>query len=269
MAPTFHRIAPHLPVVWTGPSAIQVGIRPPLASVTDIPDDATPVIHALIDGISDGGLEMLTAEYRLSPSWVEALLQSLAPALSATKPLPPPVTWQLWSSSPGGAAIARLVSSLGIPLTVTSDPLTDELTPAPTIILADYLLHPHWVTQLTRGGAPHLPVVFSDQEVSVGPVITPGITPCLICLESWRQEQTPSWLEIDSQLWGKQSPLHTPTIHGTAATLVLGFLTGTLGWDKTHIPREAIFRPANTATTWREVSLHPSCACRGVNPAED
>jgi hypothetical protein len=262
---TFYAIPSHLPVVWTGPASIQVGISPPLASVTDIPDDATALIHALTSGISEGGLAMLATQHRISPRWVTALLDQLGPVFSQDPPADPPPSWQVWSSSSAGVDIHRLGVAMGLPL-VTCDPPSDDLPATePTILIADYVLHPHWVNTLTREGHPHLPVVFFDQEVSVGPIITPGVTPCLVCLESHRRQATASWLEVGSQLWGRESPLHTPAVHGTVLALILGFLTGHLGWDTANTSRQALFRPREATTTWRDVSFHPGCACRGVS----
>ena len=265
VASRYYEIPAQLPVVWTGPASIQVGISPPLARLTDIPNDATPLIHALTNGISESGLTMLAAQRGVSPGWVATLLEALRPVFNRDTPVSELPQWRVWSATSAGHDIARVGRALGLDL-VAANPSSDELTgPAATVLVADYVHHPHWVNELTRWSHPHLPVVFSDQEVLVGPVITPGVTPCLMCLESHRRETTPFWLEMGSQLWGRESPLHTPAIHGVVGSLILGFLTGSLGWEEASLSREAVFRPPEQTTTWRDISFHPSCACRGVS----
>ena len=265
MASRVYRLAKNLPLVWTSATSIQVGIDPPRARVDNIPDNAAPLLHALSQGTPASGLAMLARVHHVPQDWVEQLVTSLDPALSETVP-PEPLRVQVWSTSTAVTGFFSLARQCGVEVTApeTAD-VHDLPTNALVLLLADYLTHPRWADQLLEAGVAHCPVVFSDQTVSVGPVITPGNTPCLVCLESHRRDHTPGWLEVSSQMWGKQSPLHTPDNMGMAWALFMLFMSpGGLG-ELTPGFTRAVYRAEDRRVLWQPVDFHPLCTCQGLD----
>jgi len=131
-------------------------------------------------------------------------------------------------------------------------------------VVADYLVHPRWADQLLRDSIRHCSVIFSDQTITVGPVITPGQTPCLTCAELHRRDNTVGWLEVSSQLWGKESPLHTPDSIGMAWALLWVLVNpGGISGVTTGFTR-GVFRADNKSVAWQKVDFHPRCGCRGL-----
>jgi hypothetical protein len=259
-----YRLAPNLPLVWTSASSIQVGIDPPRARVDNIPDNAAPLLHALSQGTPASGLAMLARVHRVSQAWVDHLVASLRPAF--TEPSPPhPVQLEAWSASQAITGLSALARQCGVDMTVP-DVITHDTVPTgnTVVLVADYLVHPHWADLLLRENVPHASLVFSDQTIRVGPLVTPGHTPCLGCVELHRRDEMVGWLEVSSQLWGKASPLHTHRNIGMAWALLLmllcpGGITGmTPGFTS------ALFRPDNESVCWQEITFHPRCSCRGL-----
>lgn len=269
MAQPFYRLPEQLPLVWTSPTRIQVGVNPPLAAIDDVPDTAAPLIQAVTAGTSASGLRMIARTHRVNERWLDHFIDTLHPLFSLPPP-PEPPTWLLWSASDQARRFWPLAHHSGIRLLPPASPSPSSPPHGPDrraadgiIVIADYLIHPHWYNRLAHERLPHCPVVFSDQAVTVGPRVTLGDTPCLVCVESHHRDNTAKWLEVASQLWGRESPLHSPAIHGIAWTLVMVLMTSVL--DPTMIPpgTRAVFRPATGNTSWEPVAFHPQCTCRG------
>jgi hypothetical protein len=265
---TAYTIPHHLPVVWTSSTSFQVGISPPRAHIGDVPPEAAPLIHALIHGVSHGGIELLVQQHGIDRAFVMRVMESLSPVFeSKTDPTSTP-QWTVWGSSPAVRVLVAMAEAAGIHFTAILDPLEGNADHNPTIVVSDYIIHPHWADRLTRTGTPHLPIVFSDQTVTLGPIIRPGLTPCLICRETHQRDHTPHWLEIGTQLWGQQSALHHSSVHAATFALLMGFLDNGLSKDGNRHLKRADYRPLEEVTTWHEDRFHPRCTCRGLSPAE-
>ena len=264
MASPMYRLAPNLPLVWTSASSIQVGIDPPRARVENIPDNAAPLLHALTEGTPESGLAMLARVHHISDDWLNHLVASLQPALT-TPPTSDPLRLEAWSTSEAISALSVLAKVSGVELFVPGHIDVDTIPTADTVVLvADYLVHPHWADQLSRENIRHVPIVFSDQTITVGPLVTPGHTPCLVCVESHRRDEMVGWLEVSSQLWGKRSPLHTPTNTAIAWALFLVLMSpGGVAHTSPGFTRAA-YLAEEGRVGWQAVDFHPSCNCRGL-----
>lgn len=51
-----------------------------------------------------------------------------------------------------------------------------------------------------RARTPHLPVVLRDEEVVIGPLVLPGRSPCLRCLDLHRRDRDSAWPRILTQI---------------------------------------------------------------------
>jgi bacteriocin biosynthesis cyclodehydratase domain-containing protein len=125
---------------------------------------------------------------------------------------------------------------------------------------------------LVRAGLPHLAVVVRERGVLVGPLVLPGRSPCLRCLDLQRADRDPAWPRVLAQLTARRARVPQETASALlaaslAALQVLGHLDGRR-------------RPAALAATL-EVELpdglvsrrpwapHPSCGCTALVPAAD
>jgi len=210
---------------------------------------------------------MLARVHRVSPDWVDQLVVALRPAFIDVGP-PPPLRLEAWSTSKAITGIAALAKQCDVDIAIPTI-IDDDTVPTgdTVIVVADYLVHPRWADQLSRAGVTHCPVIFSDQTITVGPLVTPGHTPCLVCLESHRRDNTVGWLEISSQLWGKLSPLHTPYAIGMAWSLLILLLSSGGLTDNDPGFTQASFFVDEGRVSWRATDFHPSCTCRGLHAA--
>ena len=103
-----------------------------------------------------------------------------------------------------------------------------------------------------------------DGSVVVGPLVRPGHTPCLNCLDLWRTERDPDWPAVAAQLQtlpDVADPVLATTALSAAAFAaheVLAHLDG--GVPSTIGATVEITEPGQH--TRRQWSQHPSCGCR-------
>jgi bacteriocin biosynthesis cyclodehydratase domain-containing protein len=135
--------------------------------------------------------------------------------------------------------------------------LTDDHEPAADV-----------VERLMREGRPHLVAGLRGVEGLVGPLVLPGTTPCLRCVDLGRRMRDPSWGTVREQLAtpDPMARLTTTPASGVvvaaagalAAAEVLAHVEGrtpsTLGTTSTL----SLHRPVPAATTW---PVQPSCGC--------
>jgi hypothetical protein len=111
-----------------------------------------------------------------------------------------------------GLCVASFLTASGIGMVISAGPPPAALSPpagmagpAPAsrrpdlVILAD--IHRRELPEiLRRGGVPHLAAAASEAIGVVGPLVLPGRTACLRCLDLTRAERDPAWPLILAQL---------------------------------------------------------------------
>lgn len=138
------------------------------------------------------------------------------------------------------------------------------LHPDLVIGVEDRVALPPRSAALVRADVPHLSVVRRELDIVVGPLVQPGRTACLRCLDLHRTDADPLWPTLATQLAvAGTPPASTTSLHvaaGLAAQQVLAFLDGrgsgqarTLEVDPLEIvPRVRAWEP------------HPRCGCLGI-----
>lgn len=114
------------------------------------------------------------------------------------------------------------------------------------------------------GGAPHLVAEVRDGAGVVGPLVLPGSTACLRCLDLTRADLDPDWPALAAQLTMPQRvspPCDGPlaaAVAAHAALQVLALLDG-------HVPASAGGTLELALPDWRwrrrSWSAHPACGC--------
>ncbi|HEX5996434.1 MAG TPA: ThiF family adenylyltransferase [Jiangellales bacterium] len=271
------------------PGSAEAPAEPPLAGQSDVraPDRAS---LGILTGALDGGAAAMQAR---QAAWVEvrgagrvgAQLVRLLDAAgigrtSAVDPGPASAS----DVSPGGLAtrhvgrprdeaVQRLVSGTrtrsGGPGSDRSDPDAGSYADSP---MPDFVvLAPRAGSAVVQGGEalvaagiPHLAARVVELTGMVGPLVVPGRTPCLRCLELHRGDRDPAWPRIAAQAAHRGTTVAAcdvtlaTQVAALAAQQVLAFLDG--------------FSPATVDGTI-EVSLpyglprrrswhqHPACGC--------
>jgi bacteriocin biosynthesis cyclodehydratase domain-containing protein len=123
--------------------------------------------------------------------------------------------------------------------------------------------------QLRREQVPHLAVSAAEAIGTVGPLVRPGVTACLRCLDLARADRDPAWPLILAQLASRQDD---PA--ACDAALVAAVAAQAAAQALQFIDRPGDAGPAENATLelvqpgwqWRRRTWppHPACTCRAV-----
>lgn len=264
------RVDPRLPLVWRSPTSAQFGIDPPAVVLPNVTEGQEKILSALVAGISRSGLGMLA---RSHPKECDDLLDALSRVLVATAPQAPSAQVAVLGEGSLAESIARVLAASGVNVRVAEH--ADELAgayPDLVIIVGHYVIAPSVHSYWLRRDVPHLPVVISDSAAEVGPVVTPGITGCLLCVELHRRDADLAWPAIATQLMGRRSHAESPVLIAEAAAEASRMALHRLGrvgytvFDQTPADAASSVR-IDQATGRRDESLrfrHPECGCQQV-----
>lgn len=207
---------------------LQVGWHPERRVVLTPPDGVTPAVMASVLRLLDGRRSIPDVYWRAAELGVDAavltavqaelerlgVLGRRRPRSSAVRtvlvlgrgPLSDAVSIGL---SPTGRVQRRHVS------------LPHRHADVDCVVVADTVLCAPEVSRvLMDDGIPHLPVRLRDGVGVVGPLVLPGHTPCLECVELTRCDYDREWPHLAAQLLGTVGSASGATIAATAAFAV-------------------------------------------------
>ncbi|MCY7413495.1 MAG: hypothetical protein LH471_10745 [Salinibacterium sp.] len=281
------RLDPRLPVVWRSPMSVQIGVDPPRVRLDDVSPTTERLISALVAGVTRPGLTMCAGRESVE---CDALLEAVAPVLlgapnaaeQAGAPRPIPTIVVAGSGVTADALIAAFANRGSRVLTL-SDPAEAATTigqtgtefPDAAVIVGHFVLPPTAGGPWLRRDVPHLPVVFSESGVQVGPLVTPGTGPCLHCLELHHRDADAAWPALASQLFGRRSAADAAPLALEAAAqacrMVLAAVspaaessaTGSPAAER-GLPQSLNIRAESGEREWRDWAPHAECDCRGI-----
>jgi hypothetical protein len=297
-------LRPGLLPLWRDPDTIQIGVDPRRAvALTGV--GAAAAMFGLLDGSRDRdqlvaaagqlGIPARLAEQTLTLLASAGLLIDFPAALLRT--LPPAARAQLLpelaaaslagQDADGGArllarraaatvcirgrcaiaaAIADVLTASGVAVATAAegDPVPARREPLPAlIVLAGQLPGP--AARPMR--APHLAVTADEAIGIVGPLVRPGVSACLRCLDLTRSDLDPAWPLILAQVTRKRAQ---PAACGAALAAAVAAQAATQALMFVDQPDAAA--PAENATLelvqpgwqWRRRTwaAHPACTCR-------
>lgn len=250
------RLDPQLPVVWRTPTSIQFGVTRPSVVLHDLDSAGERMIAALTAGVSRSGLVMIARAAGASESAVDALLTRLRPVM--LRPSPParaPIV--IAGSGLLADRLAGLLAGAGVPLLLARTAAAAEAAEAGfAIAIGHYVLDPALHGLWLRRDVAHLPVVLGDSSVAIGPLVEPGRTACLFCLQRHATDADPAWPAIASQLWGRRSPAETELVASEVAAMVARMvLTSSATSDQILVEVES------GRQTRQAFAAHPNCGC--------
>ncbi|WP_300009440.1 TOMM precursor leader peptide-binding protein [Pseudonocardia sp.] len=159
-----------------------------------------------------------------------------------------------------GAALAAAAARL-VPGTVVGPP-SQRLVPDLVVFADAQAPEPRAAARLLEAGVAHLLVRLRDGTGVVGPLVLPGRTACLRCLDLRRSERDPGWPAVAAQLVGRPGRADPAC---AAATAAFGTAQALAGIDGTAEPAvlDATIELDVTAGTARRRSWapHPECSC--------
>lgn len=253
------QLDPRIPRVWRTPTDLQFGVDRRLLVLHNVTAAEERVLADLEHGVTRDGLLALTGARRTNVD-VDSLLARLRPVLRRHPAVQTPRRVALDGAGPTARRIGSILTSGGFP--VTSD-IADADRVHAAVIVGQFALVPERSSRWLRRDIPHLPVVFGDRSVTVGPLVEPGVGPCLACLERHRMDADPAWAALATQLAERASPLETELVStavaAIAARMVIARLTG---GSRRFATASIRYEGATGATDVAEVLHHPECGCR-------
>ena len=233
--------------------------------MTVVPGVTAPlesVIAALRVGVPWSGAMMLARQAGATDAAAAALLQALQPALvgPAAPPDAEPALPRVCVDGDGPTAgrIRALLADLGIRSVADADAGIDL-----AVIVGHFVIAPEQHGRWLRRDVPHLPLVFSDAEVRIGPLVEPGAGPCLTCLELGRVDDDPAWPAIASQLLHRTAPTETARLSIEAATITTGLVHDRVVGRSHEFSAASLAVDAETLSVRRRAHRpHERCGCR-------
>ena len=114
-------------------------------------------------------------------------------------------------------AAARAAASRAA-LTVSTGRPAEGSVAALIVVCPPRVVAPEVAEQLAATGRPHLVAMSDGPLARVGPLVVPGSTPCLRCLELHRRDRDPTWPLVLTQVAHQRGP-HRSATDGVLATL--------------------------------------------------
>jgi len=197
----------------------------------------------------------------------------------------PRIAGEARSASLNGSSPARLRQRARFGLRLTTDRASAELARATKLIVvrAGITTTPnkqtHLAVMLSNGeparrrfheamesGTDHLRVVVEEDRIRIGPLVRPGLTPCVNCHDLHRADWDNAWPALMTQFSasaGVASPpaLCATTLHVAAATIAAEILAHCdEGTGETTGHCLVVGPHYRDRHTW-PVSFHPGCSC--------
>lgn len=129
------------------------------------------------------------------------------------------------------------------------------------------VLPPEWLAQVRH--RPHLPIVVRENVATIGPLVVPGTTPCLRCVELARADRDPGWPILTAQLVGQAAAIEACeiTLATAAAALASMQLLSWLDDDRAPIAiRGGALELSLDDLRLRRQTIHPhpECGCGAI-----
>ncbi|MFC7753576.1 hypothetical protein [Tsukamurella soli] len=280
------RVAPHATVVVRPPSFVQIGVSgdgAPLLAVPPwlAPDAAAALVRWLQTYRGYDELLRRAADSGLSPDETAELVTALdaAGAIEWWQD-PTPLHVHVHGRGPvADALLAELDERPQVRVTVVTSPAWDPVDRVVDLVLLTdaIVVDPVLAQRLMRARVAHLPVRLRDGAGLVGPLVLPGVSPCLRCLDRARADIDPAWPTVACQLTGRPGRASRPTVRLTAAVAAgqvdrivaarpapTGAPAATAAPESLGCTLEIDTGRCGVAT--RRWAMHPGCGC-GRAPA--
>lgn len=266
---------PRLPVLWRTPHTVQVGVDDPPVVLTNVATAHERMLAGLAIGLTPQGLALIGSESGLSVVEVADFESAILPALAT-----PRLALSASVDVDGfGLTADRLEGRLReaglhprrvdphreLPHVDGSSEPASPSQPEFAIIIGDYVLHPERRGRWLRRDIPHLPLVYGDTSVTIGPFIEPGAGPCLYCLELHRTDADPAWPALAAQLLAQSSSAQTPFIASEAATIATRMVLRRVGSGAADSSVSVTLDVESGTCRQQTWSTHPDCACAGLS----
>ncbi len=235
--------------MWRNHTEVQIGVDPARIVLTIDTRERAHALSALIRGDTTDHIAEL---------WGRDDFDRIAQALTtAISPPSTAATRTIIVEGPTASAhaLAATLRSAGHHVAMASHTDQDFVgQPGLAILTSSFTVSPLDYQRWMAADVPHLPVIFGEQSITVGPVIIPGVTACVSCIERHRSDADEAWTAIGPQIWGRSSPVDTARAGAHVGGEILRLLAAR-GGAMVTIDGPTLRR------TDGYVERHPLCVC--------
>lgn len=265
------RIDPTLPLVWRSPTDMQLGATRARVVLRDAGDLESSLIAALRHGASVSTLLTIGTGLGAPADDVRRLLAALEPAFMPDQDRVDATSGAMTADGRARVALdaeglverhlAQNLDALGY------DVVADPDDAAIAVISAPWAVTPARYLPFLRRDVPHLAIVFDDTGARIGPLVEPGVGPCLRCLDLARRDGDAAWPVIAAQLAGRPAASCTPRAVLDASALATAAIDDRLAYGLTTLADASLTLEGHGALPRRRRhEPHQECGCR--TPAE-
>ena len=278
------QLDPTFPLCWESTETLRIGFETAQVRLLAPTPQEQRLIGRLSEGVSARELPMVAKKCGLSATDQHSLLQRLAPVLvrvrGSTASSRTAEVRRARRSAPRlhvigqgtfAAELQRLFAREGVSSTLVPPVRPDEAAPSPpplpefAVIVERFFGAAAVPHELFSSGIPHFPICLTDHSVFAGPLVLPGQSPCLACVELHRVDADPLIAVLAAQIIRATPAAETLACAELAASLALIALRQ---WQTEESPDTAVRlrfpvrggRP-RYAPTAEDVLPHPECGC--------
>lgn len=247
------RLNPAYPLLWRDGESIQFGLEG-IVRVDASAAWVEPLVQALSSGFRPSAFDVIAHGVGAPRDAARALLAALQPVLLEDPPVPPSV----WVEAVN-IADPRTETRVRDALTDEGIRVTDRHEPNTIgVILLEGAASAFQLAHHLQNDIAHLPIAFEPGSFTVGPLVRPGITPCLSCRDGHERDADPAWPLLHGQLIGMPAGPISAARVAEAAGLAARIAVDPLSGDRSHAVRVS---PSGHRVR-REVRFHAECRCR-------
>lgn len=255
------RLSPSAVPLWRDDGRVQFG-APALALAPFAAEWVDVVVAALTEGTTRAAVRNLARLHGAPDGAADELLAAIAPALRRRR-RHPPIAVQTADDLPPGVVRAVLAAlparTRVLPWVASSD--AGAPPGSAVVILGAHRVEPRRAATYMRDDVTHLPLVLDGGRARVGPVVRPGRTACLACLDADRRRDDPQWPVVAAQLMGRPRPDVDVALAAEAGRAARFLLSAPSGWTTRSVRLDVDSFP-------RVWELHrPSADCHCRSPA--
>ncbi len=138
-------------------------------------------------------------------------------------------------------------------------PATEDVAPGTQVVLlAAHRVDPRRAGPLVRDDVTHVPLVLDGSGARIGPVVAPGRTACLACLDADQRRHDPDWATVAAQLIGRPRPEVDVALAAEAGRAARFLLTAPIG----RTTRSLHLRGDSFRRAWTLHQPSADCHCR-------
>jgi len=255
------RLSPSAPPLWRDDDRLQFGADGAVV-IDAVASWIEPAVQALEDGTSRPALRALVRLHGGADDDADAFLGRLAPVLVPTASsvptvlqvsddLAPPTVRAVLAGLPRGTAVRPWAGRRSEPVRPGSR----------VVLLGAHRVDPRRTVRLIADDIVHVPLAVDGARATVGPVVVPGQTACLVCLDASARAADPSWPLIAAQLLARARPRVDTAFAaeaGRAAAHLLSRPVEPPSSASLHLRVDALRR------SWRRHLPSADCRCRSL-----